>query len=229
MLSLKATIRTDLGRKSKKLRKDGYVPAVLYGPKVTSTPVSLEYKDFEGVYGEAGESALISLGIQGQDTGIPAESIVLIRDAVIHPVTRKFIHVDFYQVPMDEEITIAIPLVFENEAPAVKDEGAVLVRNVYELEVSALPKDLPHEITIDLSALAHTDDSILVKDLARGAGVKIEAEEDLVVATVSAPVEEEIIQEAPEEVAPEEIKTEAEEKREEEAKEEEAAAEETEK
>ena len=126
---------------------------------------------------------------------------------------------------MNEEITIAIPFVFENEAPAVKDEGAVLVRNVYELEVSALPKNLPHEIIVDLSVLAHTDDSILVKDLALGAGVKIETEEDLVVATVSAPVEEEIVEEAPEEVAPEEIKTEAEEKREEEAKEEAAAEE----
>ena len=228
MLSLKATIRTALGRKSKKLRKDGYVPAVLYGPKVQSTPVSLGYKDFEGVYKEARESTLISLGIEGEDIGIPAENVVLIRDAVIHPITRKFIHVDFYQVPMDEEITIAIPLVFENEAPAVKDEGAVFVRNVYELEVSALPKDLPHEITVDLSVLAHTDDSILVKDLAVAPGVKIEAEEGLVVAAVSAPVEEEIVQEPPEEVAPEEIKTEAEEKREEEEKEE-AAEEEAEK
>ena len=225
MLSLKATIRTELGRKSKKLRKDGYVPAVLYGPKVRSTPVSLRYKDFEGVYREARESTLISLGIEDQDTAIPAESVVLIRDAVIHPITRKFIHVDFYQVPMDEEITIAIPLVFENEASAVKDEGAVLVRNIYELEVSALPKDLPHEITVDLSTLAHTNDSILVKDLAFAQGVKIEAEEDLVVATVSAPVAEEIVEEVLQEVAPEEIKTEAEGKREEEAKEEAAAEE----
>lgn len=220
MLTLQATIRKDLGRKSKKLRKAGYVPAVLYGRKVQSTPVSLGYKEFEGVYKEAGESTLISLEVRGEDTGVPVENVVLIRDAVTHPLTRKLVHVDFYQVPMDEEITLAIPLVFENESPAAKNEGGVLVRNIYELDVRAFPKDLPHEITVDLSRLAHIDDAILVKDLAIAQGVKIEAEEDVVVAQVSAPVEEEVAEEAPQGPSPEDIKTEAEGKREEAAKEE---------
>ncbi len=222
MLSLKVKIRTDLGKKNKKLRRENQLPGVLYGRKIKSTPVSIGYKEFEKVYGEARENTLVSLEITegvGSTVGVPKENVVLIRDAIRHPLRDSFIHVDFYQVPMDEEIKIAIPLVFINEAPAVKDEGAVLERNIYDLEVSALPKDLPREITVDLSRLAHLDDAIFIKDLTVPAGVKIEAEGDVVVAQVSAPEEEEVTEQAAEEVAPKDIKTEGEEKREEAAKE----------
>jgi len=214
MLSLNATIRAQFGKRNKKLREEGFLPGILYGRKITSTPITLGYKDFDKIYKEVGESALVSLMVKDK------ENVILIRDAVVHPLTRKFIHADFYQVSMDEEITITVPIIFENESPAVKDEGAVLVRNVYELEVSALPKDLPREIAVDLSRLKHTDDSIVVKDLVISRGVSIGTEDDLVIASVSAPVEEIIEEEAEEEVAPEDIKTEAEEKREEEATEE---------
>ena len=220
MLSLKATIRTELGKKSKKLRKEGFIPGILYGKKSDSIPVSLLYKEFEKVYNDIGESALVSLRVE-QGTDDVKENVVLIRDAVRHPLTRMFIHADFYQVPMDEKITISVPLTFENEAPAVKNEGAVLARNLYEIEISAFPKDLPTEVKVDLSSLEHIEDSILIKSLSVASGVEIGAEENLVVASVSAPVEEEIIdEEVTEEVAPEDIKTEAEEKREEEEKEE---------
>lgn len=214
MLSLKATVRTQFGKKLKKLREEGLFPGVLYGRKTETIPISLDYKDFDSVYKEAGESALISIEVNDK------ENVVLIRDVVVHPLTDRLVHSDFYQVPMDEKITITIPVSFENEAPAVKNEGAVLIRNVYELDVSALPKNLPREITADLSALEHVDDSILVKDISLLEGVSIDAEDDLVIASVSAPQEEEIIEEeAPEEVAPGEIKTEAEEKREKEEEE----------
>ena len=226
MIFLKATIREELGRKSKKLRRDGYVPGVLYGRKVKSTPISIGYKEFEKVYNEAGESTLVTLELETIGTkDLPKENVVLIRDAVVHPLLRSFIHVDFYQVPMDEKISVSIPLVFENESPAVKSEGAVLVRNIYEIGVSAYPKDLPSEISVDLSALEHTDDSILVKSLAIPAGVDVDAEEDFVIASVSAPDEEEIIEDALEDVAAAEIQTEGEAKRDEEAKDEEAKAE----
>ena len=226
MIFLKATIREELGRKSKKLRRDGYVPGVLYGRKVKSTPISIGYKEFEKVYNEAGESTLVTLELETIGTkDLPKENVVLIRDAVVHPLLRSFIHVDFYQVPMDEKISVSIPLVFENESPAVKSEGAVLVRNIYEIGVSAYPKDLPSEISVDLSALEHTDDSILVKSLAIPAGVDVDAEEDFVIASVSAPDEEEIIEDALEDVAAAEIQTEGEARRGEEAKDEEAKAE----
>jgi large subunit ribosomal protein L25 len=220
MLSLTATIRTQLGRKSKKLRRDGYLPGVLYGRKVKSTPLSLVYKDFERIYGEAGESSLISLEFKDQTpAGVGRENVVLIRDAVLHPLKRRFEHVDFYQVPMDEEIVIPIPLVFINESSAVQGEGAVLVRNVYEITVRALPKDLPRELSVDLSKLEHTNDTILAKDLSLPAGVKCEAGEDFVIAFAAPPRAEEVPVEAAAPAPLEEIKTEGETKREEAAKE----------
>jgi len=209
MLSLNATTRSEFGKKTKKLRKEGMLPGILYGPKIEKAmPLSLKYDDFSQVYKEAGESSLIELRVEDR------ENVVLIRDAVIHPLTQRFIHSDFYQVPMDEKITITIPITVSGEAPAVKDEGAVLIRNTYDIEVSALPRDLPKEVVADLSSLKHIDDSILVKDLAVSDGVTFEVEEDLVIASVSAPAEEKIIEETPEEVSMEDIKTEAEEKKE---------------
>ncbi|MFY9457996.1 MAG: 50S ribosomal protein L25 [Candidatus Spechtbacterales bacterium] len=219
---MKVKIRTALGKKSKKLRRENQLPGVLYGRKIESTPVSIEYKEFEKVYAEARENTLVSLEIDSDSEsvkGVPGENVVLIRDAIMHPLRNSFIHVDFYQVSMDEEIKISIPLAFVNEAPAVKDEGAVLERNIFDLEVSALPKDLPREITVDLSKLAHIGDAILVKDLTVQAGVKIEAGGDIIVVQVSAPAAEEITEQAQDVVAPEDIKTEGEEKREEKAKE----------
>lgn len=220
MLSLTATIRRELGKKSKKLRKDGYLPGVLYGRKVKSTSLSLMYKDFEKVYKEAGESSLISLEFHDQaPVGVPRENVVLIRDAVLHPLKREFTHVDFYQVPMDEEIVLSIPLVFANESFAVASEGAVLVRNVYEINIRALPKDLPRNISVDLSRLEHIGDTILMKNLSLPAGTKSEAGEDFVVAFAASPREEEIPEETVAGAPLGEIKTEGETKREEAAKE----------
>lgn len=225
MLSLSAKIRTELGRKSKKLRKDGKIPAVLYGKIAKSTPIVIGYKEFEKVYNDAGESALISLNMENAKD-IQAENTVLIRDAVIHPLTRLFTHVDFYQVPMDEKISVSIPLVFEGEAPAVRDEMAVLVRNIYELTVKALPKDLPREIRVDLSRLDHSGDSVLAKDLIIPAGVEIDLKEGFVIVSAAAPVAEEIA-ETPVAEAPvaAEIKTEGEVKRAKKEEEEKAAKE----
>ena len=221
MITLNATIREDLGKKSKKLRGQGKIPAVLYGRKVSSTPITLDYRNFEKIYKEAGESTLISLELDeasAKTRNVPSENVVLIRDVVMNPISRLYTHIDFYQVPMDEEIDIEIPLEFINESPAAKEEGGVLVRNVYKIEVSALPKDLPHEIIVDLSRLKKIDDVIMVKDLEIPQGVTANAEEDMIVATVTMP-EEEVIEEVTEAPALEEIKTEAEEKREEEEKE----------
>lgn len=223
MISLQATIRTTLGKKSRRLRKDGLIPAVLYGKKVKSIAVAVGYKEFEKIYREAGESTLVSLLIEGKEQGAEKENAVLFRDPIRHPLTQAFMHVDFYQVPMDEEIRISIPLVFENESLLVKNGEAVLAKNIYTLEIIALPRDLPHEIKVDLSKLQTIDDMILGKDLALPPGVRVAAGENFVIASLTLPEAEEVAPEAVVEVAPTEIKTEGEEKRAEKAKE--AAAE----
>jgi len=220
MLTLQATIRTELGKKAKRLRREGNIPAVLYGRKLKSVPIMIGYKAFEKIYRDAGENTLITLGVENVGKDIPKENTVLIRDAIRDPLTRLFTHTDFYQVPMDEKIKVSVPIEFVNESPVVKDGTAVLARNIYELEVSALPKDLPRGITVDLSRLQAIGDAIILKDIILPSGVEIELAEDFVIAAASMPEKEEIIEEKTEaETAPAaaDIKTEGEVKREEKA------------
>jgi large subunit ribosomal protein L25 len=118
---------------------------------------------------------------------------VLIHDVAKDPVNDKIIHVDFYEVRMDKAIRTEVPLVFEGEAPAVKNLEGVLVKNITEVEVEALPKDLPHEIKIDISSLETFDDHIRIKDLKLSEGVKILAElEETIVSVIPPRTQEEI-------------------------------------
>src|SRR3989338_4435 len=99
--------------KAEALRKGGFLPAILYGPKLTNQQLAVDAKNFRKVYEESGESTLISLDLEGD------KHIVLIHDVQLNPISGDFTHVDFYQPRLDEEIEIAVPLVFEGEAPAV--------------------------------------------------------------------------------------------------------------
>jgi len=160
------------------LRKTGLIPGVLYGPKTKSALVKVDAKEFQKVYHEAGESSLVTLRSQ------EGESPVLIREIQREPLKGGVIHVDFYQPRLDEEIEVSVPLVFEGEAPAQKDLGGTFVKNIQEVEVRALPQNLPHEIVVDISKLVTFEDHILVQDLVHDARVHILREPDEVVAQV---------------------------------------------
>ncbi len=193
MLILPAKIRKELGKKVKNLRKEGILPAVLYGPKVKETlPLEVDLKEFEKLYKEAGESSLVSLDIEGkkEKEKIP----VLIHEVKRDPLTEKPVHVDFYQPRLDEEIEATVPLVFEGEAPAVKELSGTFVRNIHEVEVKALPQNLPHEIKVNIEILKTFEDSILIKDLNVSKDVKVLKEPEETVAFVAQPakVEEEL-------------------------------------
>lgn len=230
MLHLKVQKRDVKSEKAKNILKNGFVPGVVYGPKIVSTSVSIQYKNFNDIYEEAGETTLVALddalNVSGssEKTVAKEDNVVLIRDVQRHPVTGRFIHVDFYQLPLDQEIEIAVPVEGINEAPAVKEQGGVLVQNLHEIDIKALPKDLIHEITVDLSRLSNIDDTITVKDLIISDKVEVLADFEEVVFMVEAP-QEEVVEEEPviegEQIS--EIATEGEEKR---AEKEEAAAEE---
>lgn len=206
MLELNAKIRETLGKKVKALRKQGIIPAVVYGEKIKSMPLEIDYSEFEKIYKEAGESTIIKL-----KTGKQSKN-VLIYDVVRDPVSDKFIHVDFYAARMDKPITAEVSLVFEGKSPAVETEEGVLVKNITEVEVEALPADLPHEIKVDISTLRTLDDLIYVKDLKVAEDVKILVEPDEVVASVVPPRSEEELaelEEKPEEgEEPEKVKEE---------------------
>ena len=185
MQELKAKPRKELGKKVESLRRGGLLPAVLYGEGVASQPVSVSYADFDKVYRQASESALLKLNLDGKPFN------VLIYDKKKDPLSDKFIHADFYAVRMDKEIKAKIPLRFMGESSAVKNEGGILVKVLQEVEVESLPQDLPHEINIDLSGLSQIGARLLVKEILLPRGVKILADTEGTVVLIEAPRSEE--------------------------------------
>lgn len=214
MLSVKAKKREVKGKKVKKLRKQGILPAVLYGPKIKDLSIEIDLKDFENIYKQAGESSLISLEV-GDD-----KFSVLIHEVKKDPLTGNIVHADFYQPILTEEVEANVPVVFEGESAAVKELGATLVKEIQEVEIKALPQNLPHEIKVNIESLKTFEDEILIKDLKVAENVKIQKEPDEIVAVVIAPetekIEEELekpVEEKVEEV--EEVEKEKEEEKEE--------------
>ncbi|MFH1585065.1 MAG: 50S ribosomal protein L25 [Patescibacteria group bacterium] len=185
--------------KPKALRKQGLIPVVLYGPTIESVSLSLKGKDFEQVFRKAGESSLITLERNGET------SPVLVHEVQRDHLSGSILHVDFYQPALDREIDVAIPLVFEGEAPAVNELGGTLMKNMYEVEVRALPQNLPHEITVSVERLATFEDSIALKDLNVAEGVRFLGDPEETVVHVVPPgnVEEELAQPVGEEQMPE--------------------------
>lgn len=172
----------------RRLRREGRVPAVLYGHGVKSSPISLSTLEFSRVYRRAGENTLISLQM---GEGAPVN--VLIHEVQFEPISGACLHADFYQVRMDEKVETAVPLTFVGESPAVRELGGVLVKSMDEIEVSCLPANIPHAIEVPLSALATFDDQIRVSDIAVPAGVEVLSEADTVIALVDRPRTEEEI------------------------------------
>lgn len=213
MLSLSANIRKTLGKKVKSLRKKDILPGVLYGPKIKPLVLEIDLKEFEKIYKEAGESSLISLEVDNRK--VP----VLIHEIQRDPLSLEPIHIDFYQPSLEEEITANVPIIFEGVSPIVKELGGTLVREISELEVKALPQNLPHEIKVNVGNLKTFEDEILIKDLKIPAGVKVQRGPDDIVAVITPPekVEEELAKPVEEKV--EEVEKVEEEEREEEERE----------
>lgn len=200
MLSLSAKIRKTFKRKNKKLRKEGLVPAVLYGPGMKNLNLEVNLKEFEKILEKAGESSLISLDIDGK------KHSVLIHDIQRDSLTGKPIHVDFYQPSLKEKVEVRVNLAFEGESPAVK-MGGTLVKIFEELEVKAIPENLPKEIRVDISKLKNFHDAIVVADLELPKGVEVMRDKNDVIARVLPPEKTEEAKEKVEE-KPEEGNTE---------------------
>jgi len=208
-LELKSKKRTLLGKKVKSLRREGIIPAVVYGGKEGSVPIELDLKEFSKIFKTAGETTLIKLLVDSEKF-----KNVLVHDISRDSVNEEINHVDFYEVKMDEKITTEVPLIFIGDAPAVVDLGGVLVKAMQELEVRALPSDLPRQIEIDISQLKTFDDNILVKDIKLPKNVEILENLETSVATVNPPRSEAELEALKGEVVEkiEEVKVEAEEK-----------------
>lgn len=207
MIEVSAKMRLQAGKGLSALRRSGFLPAVLYGPDVEATSLAVGLADFEKVLGQAGETSLVALKV-----GDGKAYDVLIHDVAKDPRTLKPIHTDFYAVRLDKPIEAKVPLAFVGESPAVESEGGILVKVVHELEVKALPKDLPHQIQVDVSLLARIEDRIHVRDVILPRGVAAKADPGEVVALIEPPRSEAELEalEKPEEAAVVGIKTERE-------------------
>ena len=183
-LAIKAEKREVFGKALSEARLRGELPAVIYGPKEEAMPVFVPFGVFKKIWHEAGESTLIELNIDG------AKKDVLIHDVDIDPIKSYPRHVDFYAVDLTKKLTVSVALVFEGEAPAVK-LGGILVKVMREVEVEAMPKDLPHEIKVDVSSLEWFEDRITIADLKLPKGVMAVAEPEEVVVLAEAPKLEE--------------------------------------
>lgn len=199
-----------------KIRRKKGVPAVLYGHGLPSQTVQVNAQQFEKIFLQAGSTSLVSL-LVGK-----TEHPVIIREVQHHPLKGTVQHVDFYQVRLDEVIKAKVPFLLVGESTAVKDLGGVLVHNLDELEVEALPKDLPHNIPIDITVLDAFEKVIRVKDIALPAGVTTAVSPEAVVLLVQPPRSEEELEALKTEVkediqAVEGMKTKAEQEKEAEA------------
>lgn len=164
---LKVEKRTVLGKKVKKLRREGIIPANVYGKEMKSEAVQLPIKDFLEVFKQVHETGLIDLTVG--DTTLP----VLIHNVQIDPRTQTPVHADFFKVNLKEKITAKVPVTAVGEPKAVVDKVGLLEQPMSEVEVEALPTDLPEKIEVNVENLAAVDEQVLVSDLKVPAGVEM--------------------------------------------------------
>ncbi len=172
------------------VRNNGMVPAVVYGARVENTSISVSSIDFIKAFKEAGESSTLMLDIEGKKID------VLIHDVQVDPVKGFPIHVDFLAIDMSKPVEVQVPLEFIGVAPAEKSGLGSLMKVLHEVHIEALPKDLPHAITVDITSLETLQNQIHVKDIVLPKGVTMITNAEEVVALV-APAKAEKEEEAP--------------------------------
>lgn len=186
VMEIKAAKRGVSGKGVQALRKDGLMPAVIYGPKQEALAVEMNQREFAKVLEKAGESTVINLSVDGEAHN------VLIHEVDYDPVTSVARHADFYAIVKGQKVKVEIELEFVGESLAVK-QGGNLVKALHEIEVEADPMNLPHDLKVDISALAEMNSHILAKDIVLPAGVTLVTGADEVVATVVEAKEEEVV------------------------------------
>ncbi len=180
---------------SEALRAAGSIPAVLYGPKETAASISVNARELESVWHEAGETTVITL------KGAGVEKDTLIHDAQIHPVTGKLVHVDFYVLEKGKKIEIAVPLEFIGEAPAEK-LGHVIIKALHEIEIEVAPAELPRSLDVDLSVLVGLEDHITAADIKLPPSATLKTDPEEIIASVTEVQEEKVEEPATAEPTP---------------------------
>ncbi len=187
--NLASEARKLTGHKVKNLRKEGLLPANIFGKDVDSTAIQIKNKEFMEVYKKAGETGIVEIKLGKEDRP------VLVHHVQVHPVTGAIIHVDFLQVNLKEKVTANIPVEVIGESPAEKSGEGTVVLLIQELEAEALPMDLPDSIEIDATKLTEVDQTVKVADLKYDrARIQLTDEPDSIVVKVEPPQKEEVIE-----------------------------------
>ena len=193
--SLSVESRKVFGKKVKKLRKEGVLPGNIYGKEFKSTAIQMSAKDFHTVFEQAGHSGVVDLKLANEV--IPT----LIHEVTYDHIDRFPLHVDFYKVNLKEKVKATVPVVVVGEPVAVTEKLGLLLQNLNEVEVEALPTDLPENIEVDVTHLAQVGDTIKVSDLKVAGDVAILAEPEQEVARIAELVSKEAEEQAAAEAA----------------------------
>ncbi len=172
---------------SRRLRRAGKVPAVLYGHEINGVSLTLDHRTMDRLLGAEGYSGLISLKVANDKQGLDKDGplLVLVKSHQADPITRNLTHIDFYKVNLKEEVTVSIPIHMEGMAPGVKAGGILdVIRR--EIEVKCLPDKIPEFVTADVSSM-EMGDSLHVEDLQMPEGVQVHADTNYTIAAVVAP------------------------------------------
>ena len=188
--SLKVTSRDVLGKKVKKLRREGILPGNIYGKGIDSVAVQVPLKEFQAVFKETGETVLVELTLDGKIRP------VLIHNLQLDYVSHKPVHADFFQVNLKEKVKTMVPLVIVGEPKAVTDKLGMLLQPLSEVEVEALPADLPENIEVDVTHLAAIDEGITVGGLKKPAGVEVLTDPEQMVVRIAELVSKEAEEQA---------------------------------
>jgi large subunit ribosomal protein L25 len=183
--------RTVLGKKVKKLRREGLLPANVYGKGLDSTAIQVKLSDFQTVFKEVGETGLIDLEVDGQKRPVLVKNM---HQTFPHHIP---LHVDFYQVNLKEKVKTMVPVVLTGEPVAVTEKLGLLLQTLAEVEIEALPEELPENIEISVEKLAAVDEQLSVEDLKAPSGVTILTAGDQIIAKIGELVVEEPEPEVP--------------------------------
>jgi len=184
-LQLACEVRTTFGKKNRALRKSYFIPGVIYGEGKESLHITLPYKAFLEVFRKAGETTIVECQVDGNV--IPT----LISDVSVHSVKETILHVDLRRVNLKKKVETRVPVVITGNSPAVK-AGGVLLQQMQEVFVEALPQNIPHEITIDISLITEIGQEVLISDLPKSETYDITDDATRVIVSVVAHREESV-------------------------------------
>jgi large subunit ribosomal protein L25 len=166
-MQLKASLRQPLGKRSRRLLRDGKLPAIVYGHNTDPTPITLDRLEFQKVFVKSGRTHLVDLALDGRTEK------VLVREIQTHPRRLGPIHVDFYQVNLQEKIEVEVPVHLTGESAPVKQGDADILQPMHSIRVECLPSDIPEAFEIDITPLEEIDMELRVSELTVPRGVTV--------------------------------------------------------